>query len=518
MALLDVLSIVFDADATKLKKGAGEAEKVIEDTKEAVIDTDKAAEKLGASFLETIGSAKGSIAGLLSLGAITASVVSQAAATDQLGKFSQRLGVNIEDLGAWGEAVKRSGGSMEEFQGTVETLNDNITEIAKTGGGAAAEAFARLGISAVNSEGKMKGVFDLLPELADRFEGLSKSESIELGQRLGLDKSTMLLLQQGRGEVDKLVERQRSLGLATAEDAAIAATFNDAMDDMRQVFGSLTRNVGAYLLPAFTTILKGIESVAVFIRNNEDFVIGFFLGVASAITYYFLPAALSAAAAGLLAISPFLGMAAIVAGVGLAFALLYDDIQTFLSGGDSVIGLIQEGLIGAFESVKDTIFEALKALRDFYGFLIGSFLKGISTAFDKVSSFFGLGGADSEITDATKSENLPDSDPTDSEITDATKKAISFFGLGGADSEITDATKKAKISIEQAESNPLSGQSAQALQQTSKSINRNTTVSVAAVNVDARGGNSEEISAGIGTALQDEMKNTVSNFDDGIAL
>ena len=68
MALLDVLSIVFDADADKLKKGAGEAEQVIEETKDTVTDTDKAAEKLGDTFLDTIGSAKGAIAGLLSLG------------------------------------------------------------------------------------------------------------------------------------------------------------------------------------------------------------------------------------------------------------------------------------------------------------------------------------------------------------------------------------------------------------------------------------------------------------------
>ena len=77
---------------------------------------------------------------------------------------------------------------------------------------------------------------------------------------MGLDQATILLLQSGRGEVDKLVERQRALGVATAEDAAIAATFNDAMDDLGQVFGSLTRNVGAYLLPAFTAILKGVET------------------------------------------------------------------------------------------------------------------------------------------------------------------------------------------------------------------------------------------------------------------
>ena len=72
---------------------------------------------------------------------------------------------------------------MEEFRGTVETLNDNLSEIAKTGGGAAAEAFARLGISAVDSEGKMKGVFDLLPELADSFRRIKRGGVCRAGQK-----------------------------------------------------------------------------------------------------------------------------------------------------------------------------------------------------------------------------------------------------------------------------------------------------------------------------------------------
>ena len=457
MALLDVLSVVFDADASKLKKGAGEAEETIEETKHAVIETDKASENLGNSFLDTIGSAKGAIAGILSLGAITASVVSQAAATDQLGKFSDRLGLNIEEVGAWGEAVARSGGSMEEFQGSVETLSDNLSELALTGSGAAAEAFARLGISATDSAGNMKDVFDLLPEIADSFEGLSKAQQVELGKKLGLDQSTILLLQSGRKNVDDLVAKQKELGVATAEDAAIAATFNDAFDDLGQVFGSLTRNVGAYLLPAFTAILKGVESIVVFLRDNEQLVVGFFVAVAGILTKVYLPAMLKAAAVTIAANLPLIGMVAVAAAVAAAFALLYDDIQAFLSGGDSIIGLITGGIVGAFEDFKQSILDTWETFKGFF-------------------DFFG-------------------------DSSDMTVKA----------------TKKAEIAIAEANKNPLSGQTAQAIQATSNSINRNTSVSVENVNVDARGGDSKEISAGIGNALKDQMQSTVSNFDDGVA-
>jgi len=457
MALLDVLSVIFDADATKLKKGAGEAEETIEETKTAVIDTDKAAERMGETFLETIGSAKGAIAGLLSLGAITASVVYQAAVTDQLGKFSDRLGLNIEEMGAWQIAVERSGGTAEGFQSSVESLNDNLSELAMTGSGPAAEAFARLGISATNSAGQMKGVFELLPEIADQFEGLSKAQTVELGKKLGLDQATILLLQQGRRSVEDLIAHQKELGVATAEDAAIAATFNDAMDDLKQVFGSLTRNVGAYLLPAFTEILLGVQKIVVFLRDNQELVVGFFVAVAAILTGVYLPAMVKVAAATIAANLPMIAMIGVATAVAAAFALLYDDIQAFLSGGDSIIGMIQGKIVGAFENFKQSILDTWETFKGFF-------------------SFF-------------------------SKDTDMTVKA----------------TQKAQMAIEEANKNPLAGQTAQAIQATTNSVNRNTTVSVGVVNVDARGGDSKEISAGIGTALTDQMQTTVSNFDDGVA-
>ena len=482
MALLDVLSVVFDADASKLKKGAGEAEETIESTKKTVIDTDKAAESLGDSFLDTIGSAKAAITGLLGLGAITAAVVSQAAATDQLGKFSQTIGVNIEEVGAWGEAVARSGGSMEGFQGSLSSLTDNLTDLALTGSGPAAEAFARLGIDAVDSGGKMKSAFDLLPEIAESFEGLSAAESVALGQKLGLDQSTILLLQQGRQSVDDLVERQKRLGVATQEDADIAAKFNDAWDDTKQVFNALAREAGSTFLPIFTDILGGVESVVQFLRDNRELVTGFFIGAAAAVTYFYLPAMLAAAATTLATIAPFIAIGAAIAAVGLIIGLLYDDIQAFLSGGDSLIGLLVDGVVGAFNAVGDAVNEAWQTVKDFFSFITGAYINGITSVFNKVKGFLGFGGDDDPINDAEANAS------------------------------------KSKQAIEAAANNPLSGQSAQSIATTSNSINRNTAVSVENVNVDARGGDAQEISGKIGTALKDEMSAAVSNNDDGIMI
>ena len=456
MALLDVLSVVFEADADRLKKGAGEAEEVLEETKDAIVDTDKAAESLGESFLDAIGSAKGAIAGLLSIGAVTASVVAQAAATDQLGKFSQRIGENIEDVGAWGEAVTRSGGSMEGFQGTIETLTDSLTELSITGGGDAAETLAMLGIAAFDSAGQVKSAFDLLPEIAESFEGLTAAESANLGKKLGLDQGTILLLQQGRNSVEELVARQKSLGVVTNEDAKIAADFNDAVDDLGQVFGSVTRMIGAYLLPALTGTFKGIENIVLFMVDNKPFVIAFFTGIAAVVSYFYLPAILKAAAATLGTVAPFIAVGAAIGAVVSVFALLVDDIYTFIQGGDSLTAVIIGKVVKSFEEFKQSVLETWETFKGFFD----------------------------------------------------------FFSDNG--NMVVQASQNAQVAIESAQKNPLAGQTARDITATSRHLNRHTSVSVAAVNVDARGGDSAEISHGVGLALREEMERTVSNFDDGI--
>ena len=57
--------------------------------------------------------------------------VSQA---QELGNLSRSVRENAEDLQAWGEAVKREGGTVEGFNSTVKKLSDDLMSIPLTGG------------------------------------------------------------------------------------------------------------------------------------------------------------------------------------------------------------------------------------------------------------------------------------------------------------------------------------------------------------------------------------------------
>ena len=201
MATIDVLKLVFDSDASGMKRGTQEAKKGSDDLKKSVLETDKAAQDMGDSFLSMVSDAKGSIASLVGFSTVTAGILNEAARVDQLGKFADTIGQNIEEIDAWGQVVARNGGTAEGFQGTLKGLTDSLTELQLTGAGPAADVLARFGISARDAGGGLKSAFDLLPEIADSFEGLSKAESLKFGQQLGLDQGTILTLQQGRFEV-----------------------------------------------------------------------------------------------------------------------------------------------------------------------------------------------------------------------------------------------------------------------------------------------------------------------------
>ncbi len=567
-SILETFTLLFETDAEDVTRGAEDALDAVDNLEDQINRTDDSTTQLGESFLGLVESAQGAIVSLVGFGAITAGILNAAQYADDIGKFSQRIGANIEDVNAWSEAVIRSGGSATGLQSSVESLTNQLTDFVLTGGGEAAEVFARLGISAFDATGQVRSAFDLLPELAESFENLTSAEAVGFGQKLGLDQGTILLLQSGRREVDALVRKQRELGTITQEDADIAAAFNDAWADTRQVFNRLFTTIGNFILPILGEVLGSIQKFVQFLQENKTLVTGFFIGAGAAITAFYLPAVIRAAIATIAAIAPFIAIAAAIAAAGFAFALIYEDIQAFIAGNNSLIGLFVEKypLIGdaidavsqAFKFLGATaqeIFAAIKDLpNDFTGSLqriataiidmwktIGALALGVvqdiasyfadlipqavDAATELVKSGFAeagefILGVFNRILEAIKAifadvgAGLKAAIPDIGGILDSAK---GFFGFGDAP-DGTNSVEIGKRELDAAANNPLSGQTGASIQTNQTSTaNRTTHVSVGRVAVDARGGDSQEIAGNIGSALSDQMKLAIADFDDGVA-
>jgi hypothetical protein len=320
------------------------------------------------------------IGGLAFLRSTASQYLENAAA---VGVFSESLGVNVEDMQAWSNAVDRgAGGSAQAFQATVTSLTASLAQIATTGTGRVLPFFNELGIKVTDAGGKAREVFDILPELAEKFEGLSKSESMGLGQKLGLDTGTIMLLQSGRRAVDDLIKRQKELAAYTQKDAEIANKAREAKDDL----GVATAGVAAIFMriavPALTWLAEGMTTVALWTRKNETFVLAFFFGLAAVITMVALPAIKAFIAMIATAAAPFLPLILLVAGL----ALLVDDLIRYMRGGTSAFSDLWSQF-GTGEEIAEKLRMAWGLLQEAGKQLFAFLISGIRTA---VQVFGGL--------------------------------------------------------------------------------------------------------------------------------
>jgi len=488
MSLLSTFSILFDTDA---KKAADDTEKLAE----ALDDVEGAAEGAAGGVDDTTKSYNenthsiggltkamfGMIAAYVTFDAIASRVIDNATQIDSLGKFSQTLGLNVVELDAWGAAVSRNGGSAEAFRGTVESLQNSLQDMEITGGGEMINTLAMIGIQATGANGKVKDVFSLLPEIAEAFKTMSTAKSFAFGKRLGLDQGTILTLQQSRYEIDKLIERQKSLGGVTKEGYERAAKFNDQWDDTKRVFNSLWMSANSTILPLLTKFFSGLESIVVWVKKNQTLVEGFFIGVGAAITIAYLPAIMSAAAATIVAIAPFVLIAAAIALTGIAVALLYEDIKAWVNGSKSAIGEI----VGEFDEFKDKVVSAFDTIsqkwKDFVKFFTDT--KKDITDFLDLSSVFS-GGIAIQSGFVQQGFN-PDNAPT------ATDMAM------------------AQIATYQ---NTQLNQGGYNMNQRTNNVN----VNVGGANIDARGMSSQQASKVFSDGLKQNVEMAIGQLSDGV--
>lgn len=481
--ILDTFVYLFESDASGLQEGLKKSEAEAKKLEKGVKDADSASSKLGQSFSDMIATAGGALAAIFSVGAMANGIVSAAAYADQVGKLSDALGVNIGDLDAWGQAVKRSGGSIEGFQASVGSLTQRLSEISVKGTGESLDFFKNLGISVFDATGKVKNAMDILPELAEKMEGISKAEAMGIGRKLGLDQGTIMLLQQGKVSVEALVKRQKELGVATKESFEISAKFNDAMDDTKQVFNALFMVMGQKILPAITWVLEGMQGLGVWMRQNSDFMVGLFIALGTAITAYALPALVKMGIAAFAAFSPFLMIGAVIAGISIAFALLYDDILAFVEGGQSAFGDLLEWMGYTSEEV-----EAIRQAIANFGEMAISVFEAIANAIlHPIETIKKLLGLFSEI-----------------------------GGFAGIFSSIGGLLGIGNQQIAQANATPLNSVSSTAISNMGdRSSTSNVLVQKVEVNTSATDANG--ISRDIGGSLQDQLRQATANADDAIA-
>ena len=118
--IIDEFMVKMKLDGKEWAQDAKEVEQSIKGVKEELKNTESAGESFGGMAEGLKGKLMGLVGAFTALYGVQQTFSSYLSEADQLGKFSNMLDLNIEDVHAWGKAVELSGGSMQGFQGSLE--------------------------------------------------------------------------------------------------------------------------------------------------------------------------------------------------------------------------------------------------------------------------------------------------------------------------------------------------------------------------------------------------------------
>ncbi len=221
------------------------------------------------------------VVGAATAASVAAFNLAQGAASygDEVAKTARQIGIGTNALQEYRFAFDRLGVSEGETTGSLERFNRAIGRAA-AGTGTEAEAFEALGISVTDAGGRIRGIEELLPELADALSGIeSEAERAAIAQDLLGRSGGRLIsaLAEGGEVVEGLREEFRLLGGGLSEDQARGAEdFTDSITNLRTALNGLKLQIGAELMPAFRPMIDAftqfvVANRAVIMQGAERF-------------------------------------------------------------------------------------------------------------------------------------------------------------------------------------------------------------------------------------------------------
>lgn len=338
--------------------------------------------------------------------AVGAYAATQAEAIDKSAKMAEAFGINFQSFQELEYAAQQSGAEVEEFRMDLENLSKTLDDN---------DALKELGVSAKDATGKLRSTDEVMMDIAEKFETLSKGEQNQFTDKLGLSPSALKVLQQGGKGLQGLRDQAKALGIVLDDNAKNkAAKFQSSLLNARSVVDGLGKSISVGLLPAMSDSLDAFTG---WISKNREFigsaVTQVVEGVAKgfemfgdAVSYVWeqvtkltgpldsilgpldatqaiaitVAVAMGALAVAVIAATwPFILAAAAIAGV----VLVLDDLYSAFTGGDSIIG----GWVNQFAEAFPAITEGFKSLAGTAGESASAIAQGMITAFKQILAF-----------------------------------------------------------------------------------------------------------------------------------
>lgn len=174
----------------------------------------------------------------------------------ELYSFSELNEVSARSMEALGKIAVENDGSLEGMKSTVQSLNKVIGE-AVLGVGRGAMTFEKLGIAAKNADGSVKNVDDLLSDVADKMQGMSRQEQLALGSKLGIDPQFVKVLAQGSENLAQLRQEAELFNPFKEEDYEMADKVDKLFTKATKSIGTFAKQIAVSVFPVIKQMLEG---------------------------------------------------------------------------------------------------------------------------------------------------------------------------------------------------------------------------------------------------------------------
>ncbi len=350
--IIDELMITLGIDGKEAKKGMQDVTNSIKGSMQNITSTLQGGFASVSKIFTGFGAA---IMGAFSVGSAFSTWKEQAA---ELGGVSKRLKMSIEDVQGWTGAIGKFGGSAQDFEGTLRGLNGQLARMATIGKSRAGTLLQSLGIDA-GEVGRQRNALAVLEDLAGVMEQMAPDEARGIGAALGLDPSTIMLLQQGRDGMKDLIRQKKEDAVYTQEDADAVKAYSVEMGKLKKGFMGIMGVLFRAIMPAFTMVTKYIGQFVNYLRKHQTAIKAFFAMVSALVLGMLLPAFLTFFRT-LLANPMTWVILALV-----ALAAVIEDLIVWMEGGESALDDFWKALFGSPEEAKQLFEDIKKAVIQF---------------------------------------------------------------------------------------------------------------------------------------------------------
>lgn len=375
------------------------------DSSDYISGLDKAS-KHSKSFASGVTSSLAGVGGAIltgsvaAIGGIGALVIKTANTSDELAELSAKTGINVEKLQELKYIGEQVGTPLETMTGSLAFLTRSMAG-ASEGTGKGMDAFNKLGVSVIDSQGNLRDSNDVFSDTIDALRGVTNETERNALSMAIFGRGAMELnplIETSKEDLDNMATAARNSGAIMSESTVMAAAeLKDKMDGLKAGISGTAGALVSEFIPSITTMVDSVATnipIVVewfkksfgWLQENEGIIVGALAAIGVAILAFVYTTVIPAALAIIGSLAPVI---LIMAAIGAVAYVLYEAWTNNWGGmRDIIMDMWNNNLKPIFEAVvlwlQNNIPVALKFLSDLWQ---NTLLPAIKVVWDFLSTY-----------------------------------------------------------------------------------------------------------------------------------